>query len=133
MTDDVGSELLKVNDITPEGVMSVSADFSARTEEGSLLDQYLGVASSNLPSSSFDSLFVPESDWLSSYHAEAILRHCSQYGLQSTPSGSETQDMILQVGLRCSGTRARIHHAGISGAKSGFLSKDDGTTCCMHK
>ena len=96
MTDDVGSELLKVNDISPEGVMSVSTDFSARTEEGSLLDQYLGVASSNLPSSSFDSLFVPESDWLSSYHAEAILRHCSLYGLQSTPSGSETQDMILQ-------------------------------------
>jgi Uncharacterized protein conserved in bacteria len=40
------SELKSKNDIEPAGFLSVSANFSDRTKEGSELDQYVGIASS---------------------------------------------------------------------------------------
>lgn len=63
LTDDAKGKLLEVNDQEPKGIISVSADFSDRTKEGSYLDQYLGVASSHCSAEGFDVLEVPESDW----------------------------------------------------------------------
>lgn len=72
LTDDARGRLLACNDELPKGIVSVSADFSDRTREGSYLDQYLGVASSLGFVPGFDSLSVPESDW-------AVFPSCGSY------------------------------------------------------
>lgn len=79
LTEDARGRLLACNDELPKGIVSVSADFSDRTREGSHLDQYLGVASSIGSVSGFDSLSVPESDW-------AVFPSCGSYpeALQNT-------------------------------------------------
>ena len=79
LTDDARGRLLACNDELPKGIVSVSADFSDRTREGSYLDQYLGVASSFGAVPGFDSLSVPESDW-------AVFPSCGSYpeALQNT-------------------------------------------------
>ena len=57
-------KLIKINDTEPKGLISVSADFSERTKEGSFLDQYLAVASTHdAADDEFDVLLVPSSDW----------------------------------------------------------------------
>lgn len=64
LTEDKKEKLMKVNDTEPKGLISVSADFSERTKEGSFLDQYLAVASTHDEADDeFDVLLVPSSDW----------------------------------------------------------------------
>ena len=79
MTDEMRRKLLSINDCEPYGIVSVSADFSDRTREGSFLTQYLGAASSRSFSDGFDVLSVPGSDW-------AVFTSCGSYpeALQST-------------------------------------------------
>lgn len=79
MTDEMRRKLLSINDCEPYGIVSVSADFSDRTREGSLLTQYLGTASSRSSADGFDILPVPESDW-------AVFTSCGSYpeALQDT-------------------------------------------------
>ena len=64
LTEDKREKLIKINDTEPKGLISVSADISERTKEGSFLDQYLAVASTHDEADDeFDVLFVPSSDW----------------------------------------------------------------------
>ena len=63
MTDENRKKLMSFNDCEPYGIVSVSADFSDRTREGSSLTQYLGTASSRPSADGFDVLSVPESEW----------------------------------------------------------------------
>ena len=50
-------------DTEPYGMLSVSANFEERTEEGRELDQYIGVATTQTPSEGFDVLEVAALDW----------------------------------------------------------------------
>ena len=79
MTEERKACLLAMNDTEPKGIISVSADFSDRTREGSTLDQYLGIASSSGTAEGFDVLHVPASDW-------AVFTACGRYpeALQNT-------------------------------------------------
>lgn len=62
MTPAVATHLKSINDRSPEGILNVSADFEDRTREGSMLDQFLGVASSR-PQEGFACLEVPSLQW----------------------------------------------------------------------
>lgn len=62
MTPAVATHLKSINDRSPEGILNVSANFEDRTREGSMLDQYLGVASSR-PQEGFACLEVPSLQW----------------------------------------------------------------------
>lgn len=62
MTTSVVAHLKSLNDRSPKGILNVSADFEDRTREGSMLDQYLGVASSR-PHEGYDCLEVPSGKW----------------------------------------------------------------------
>ena len=62
MNENVRRRLLEINDTYPAGIVSISANFSDRTREGSILDQYLGVLSTK-PRKDFESLFVAPADW----------------------------------------------------------------------
>ena len=75
MTEERKARLLAMNDTEPKGIISVSADFSDRTREGSTLKQYLGIASSSGTADGFDVLHVPASCW-------AVFPACGRY-----PSG----------------------------------------------
>ena len=79
MTDERKACLLAMNDTEPKGIISVSADFTDRTREGSTLKQYLGIASSSGTADGFDVLRVPASDW-------AVFTACGEYpeALQNT-------------------------------------------------
>ena len=79
LTEEIRKQLVPYNDKEPKGIISVSADFSDRTKEGSYINQYLGVASSRSSASGFDILEVPESDW-------AVFSSCGPYpeALQKT-------------------------------------------------
>lgn len=63
LTPEVISELKGLCDTEPKGILSVSANFSDRTTEGSELDQYIGVAASEMVSSNYDILQVDASTW----------------------------------------------------------------------
>lgn len=78
MNENVRRRLLEINDTYPAGIVSVSANFSDRTREGSILDQYLGVLSTK-PRKDFESLFVAPADW-------AVFTSCGHYpdALQET-------------------------------------------------
>lgn len=62
MTPSVADHLKSLNDRRPKGILNVSAGFEDRTREGSMLDQYLGVASSH-PAEDYDCLEVPPLQW----------------------------------------------------------------------
>lgn len=57
------AQLKALCDIEPRGMLSVSANFSERTVEGTELDQYIGVATTKLAPEGYDLLPVEESDW----------------------------------------------------------------------
>jgi AraC family transcriptional regulator len=50
-------------DIEPKGMLSISANFAERTEEGTELDQYIGVATTKEAPDGYDVLPVAEYDW----------------------------------------------------------------------
>lgn len=56
-------ELKALRDIEPAGMLSVSANFAERTEEGTELDQYVGVATTKDAPDGYDVLAVEASDW----------------------------------------------------------------------
>lgn len=56
-------ELKNLANIQPRGVISVSANFTEREVEGTELDQYVGVATTQKASDAYDLLQVEESDW----------------------------------------------------------------------
>ena len=62
LTPEIINELKQHNDTTPQGMINVSCRFSDRTQEGSYLDQYIGVASSS-PLNHYDVLEVEASTW----------------------------------------------------------------------
>lgn len=57
------AEMKSLCDISPQGMLSVSANFSERTVEGTELDQYIGVATTQDAPIGYDVLPVEESDW----------------------------------------------------------------------
>lgn len=57
------ARLKALRNIQPEGILSVSANFTERTEEGTALEQYIGVATTQVPPSEYEVLPVDESDW----------------------------------------------------------------------
>ena len=64
LTPAIRLELEALNTEDPHGLLSISAAFEDRVREGSLLDQYVGVASAaDCPSFSFDVLDIPSYDW----------------------------------------------------------------------
>lgn len=58
------AEMKALCDIEPCGMLSVSANFSERTTEGTELDQYIGVASTRQPPAGYEALWVEASDWV---------------------------------------------------------------------
>ncbi|MDL2318738.1 AraC family transcriptional regulator [Eubacteriales bacterium OttesenSCG-928-A19] len=50
-------------DTEPKGILSISANFAERTEEGTELDQYVGVATTKAAPAEYDALDVEASDW----------------------------------------------------------------------
>lgn len=64
LTPDIIQELKSISNIEPKGIINVSTNFSDRTNEGSELDQYLGVATTqSLSSSKYDELYVAPLTW----------------------------------------------------------------------
>lgn len=63
LTPEHVAQLKAMCDVQPRGILSVSANFSERTEEGTELDQYVGVATTQAPPAGYDMLPVDESDW----------------------------------------------------------------------
>ena len=63
LTADKIKELKSLCDIEPKGILSVSANFSERTVEGSELDQYIGVATTKQAMDQWDVLEVDATSW----------------------------------------------------------------------
>ncbi len=63
LTPQIIAELKGLCDIEPKGILNVSANFQERTIEGSELDQYIGVATSQTGSNLYDILHVEASTW----------------------------------------------------------------------
>lgn len=63
MTPDRIAVMKAMNDTEPRGMVSVSANFSERTKEGTELDQYIGIATTHTAPEGYDMLHVDESDW----------------------------------------------------------------------
>lgn len=63
LTPEAIAGLKSLCDTEPYGMLSVSANFAERTEEGRELDQYIGVATTQAPPEGFDMLDVDASDW----------------------------------------------------------------------
>lgn len=63
LTPEIIAELKNLCDIEPRGILSVSSDFENRTEEGSELDQYIGVATSQSYDHGYNLLPVAASTW----------------------------------------------------------------------
>ncbi len=57
------AQLKALCDVQPKGMLSVSANFDERTVEGTQLDQYIGVATTQAPPDGYEVLPVDESDW----------------------------------------------------------------------
>lgn len=57
------AELKALSNVEPQGMLSVSANFAERVAEGSELDQYLGVATTQQPDSRWEVLPVAASTW----------------------------------------------------------------------
>lgn len=57
------AELKALSNIEPQGMLSVSANFAERVAEGSELDQYLGVATTQQPDARWEVLPVAASTW----------------------------------------------------------------------
>lgn len=63
LTPESIQELKSLCNIEPKGMLSVSANFSERTTEGTELDQYIGVATTKEVPDGYEVLTVEESDW----------------------------------------------------------------------
>ncbi len=63
LTPEVISELKSLCNTEPAGILSISANFSERTSEGTELDQYMGVATTKTASGNYDMLHVESSVW----------------------------------------------------------------------
>lgn len=63
LTPESIGQLKGLGDMEPCGMLSVSANFSERTEEGGELDQYIGVATTQLAPEGYDVLEVAASAW----------------------------------------------------------------------
>ena len=63
LTPDRVAEMKALCDTEPDGMLSVSANFSERMTEGTELDQYIGVATTEGAPGGYDVLQVEESDW----------------------------------------------------------------------
>ena len=63
LTPEMITELKGLCDTVPEGILTVSANFSERASECSELDQYIGVATSRAVNRNYDILHVPASTW----------------------------------------------------------------------
>ncbi len=63
LTPEVIAELKSLCDVEPKGILSVSSNFENRTEEGTALDQYIGVATSKPYDGGYSLLPVPASTW----------------------------------------------------------------------
>lgn len=64
LTPEIIGQLKGLCDCEPKGILSVSANFSERTVEGSELDQYIGVATTRPVPDGYESLFVEASTWV---------------------------------------------------------------------
>ncbi len=64
LTSERIAQLKALCDMHPKGMLSVSTNFTERTEEGTELDQYIGVATTQPPPGGYESLPVDESDWV---------------------------------------------------------------------
>lgn len=63
LTPEIIAELKGLCNIEPKGMLSVSTGFERRTEEGTELDQYIGVATARPYSGGYDILPVAASTW----------------------------------------------------------------------
>lgn len=63
LTPEIITELKSLCNIEPKGMLSVSTEFEDRTEEGSELDQYIGVATAQPYDGCYDILPVAASTW----------------------------------------------------------------------
>jgi len=63
LTPEVIVELKSLSNMEPAGILNVSANFTDRTNEGTELDQYIGIATTNAANLSYDALQVPASSW----------------------------------------------------------------------
>ncbi len=63
LTADSIRELKSLCDVEPVGILSVSANFSERTVEGSEFDQYIGVATTQSASENWEVLQVEAATW----------------------------------------------------------------------
>lgn len=63
LTPEVIAELKSLSNMEPAGMLNVSANFTDRTNEGTELDQYIGIATTNAANLSYDALQVPASSW----------------------------------------------------------------------
>lgn len=63
LTPEIISELKSLCNVEPKGMLSVSANFSERTVEGSGADQYMGVATTKAAPKGYDVLEVEASAW----------------------------------------------------------------------
>ena len=63
LTPEIVGELKALCNTEPRGILSVSANFEEQTKEGTELDQYVCVATTEPAPDGYDKLEVEESDW----------------------------------------------------------------------
>lgn len=63
LTPDIILELKGMSNVEPNGILSVSANFSQRIAQGSELDQYIGAATTMSVPDGYDALHVEASTW----------------------------------------------------------------------
>jgi AraC family transcriptional regulator len=63
LTDEIIAELKSLSNTEPLGILSVSANFTEGREEGTELDQYIGVATMNAAPEHYEVLSVLASQW----------------------------------------------------------------------
>ncbi|WP_261806078.1 AraC family transcriptional regulator [Lapidilactobacillus luobeiensis] len=64
LTPKIIAELKSFCDLEPRGMLNVSANFAGDRSEGSELDQYLGVATTQAVTADYDILAVPAATWV---------------------------------------------------------------------
>jgi len=63
LTPEVITELKAMNNVEPVGIVNASANFTDRTVEGTELDQYIGIATTEASTANYDVLPVTASVW----------------------------------------------------------------------
>lgn len=120
LTEDDIRTLKALSNVEPRGLVSASVNFEEGRAEGTQLDQYIGVATSEPHADKWQVLAVPASTWAVFTVRGKFPVPCRPSGAESTRSGFRCRATRSAKDRKCSGTRAKTPPCPITTAKSGF-------------